>query len=475
MDPDLMAQPANIGSRSSRPPPRTISRRADSTPTFSPFESITSRPRASERIGIIGAGAAGLAAAHRLRALGYRSVTVLERGARVGGKCCTIHYEGRSFELGAAVLSPPYKNVRALAREVGLATTPETSGFFVDLQRGTTRFLVPDAARRHPLRLARELPRYVAALAGERRLWKPGFDGLPADLARPFEEWAHAHGYSETIELIRPWFTGFGYGYLNEIPAAYVLKYMTLSVMPLSELLDGGYQALWERVARPLDVRFGVDVRRVTRDAFGVTVETAEETLRFDRIILACPLDRALAFLDASPEEKKLFEQIEYVDYRVVAAFVEGPFSHRYTFANTLLPAQRGEPMFWYRRWSDHPLHTFYSIGSPDLSDDDIVQRIDRTVARLGGKLGKVVRAVRWDYFPHVEPAAIARGYYTSVEALQGVRRTYYAGELLCFPTVETVTAYSFALAERFFEAAAVGEQPLQLRVASGAGGGGDA
>jgi protoporphyrinogen oxidase len=434
-----MAQLASVGLGSARPP-KTVS-----------------RPSAGERIGIIGAGAAGLAIAHRLRALGYRAVTVLEKDARVGGKCCTIHYEGRSFELGAAVLSPAYKNVRALAREVGLETTTETSGFFVDLERQTTRFLVPDAARQHPLRLARELPRYVAALAGERRLWSPGLDGLPADFARPFEEWARTNGYSETLELVRPWFTGFGYGYMSEIPAAYVLKYMTLSVMPLSELLDGGYQALWERVARPLDVRYGVDVRRVVRDASGVVVETDRETLRFDRLILACPLDRALAFLDASGEEKRLFGQIRYVDYRVVAAFVEapsgsGPFSHRYTFANRLLPDQRGEPMFWYRRWADHNLHTFYSIGGPDLSDEEIVARIDRAVSRLGGKLGKVVRSVKWAYFPHVGSQAFADGYYSSLEALQGARRTYYAGELLCFPTVETVTAYSFDLARRFFD-----------------------
>ena len=427
------------------------------------------RPRTSEHVGIIGAGAAGLALAHRLRELGYASVTVLEKANRVGGKCCTMTFEGRSFELGAAVLSPPYKNVRALAREVGLATTQEASGFFVNLERGTKRFLVPDEARHHPFRLARELPRYVAEIAGERRLWKPGFDGLPSELARPFEEWAHAHGYSEVVELIRPWFTGFGYGYLNEIPAAYVLKYMTLSVMPLSELLDGGYQALWERVARPLDVRLGVDIRRVSRDSLGATVETSEETFRFDRLVVACPLDKALGFLDASVDERRFFEQIRYVDYRVVAAMVEGPFHHRYTFANTLLPAKRGEPMFWYRRWADHPLHTFYSIGGPDLSDDAIVDRIDRTVTRLGGKLGKVVRCVRWDYFPHVGPAAIGRGYYNSLEAIQGARRTYYAGEHLCFPTVETVTAYSFGLAERFFDS--VGVERFASREESGMGG----
>ncbi|HEY0134862.1 MAG TPA: NAD(P)-binding protein, partial [Nannocystis sp.] len=39
------------------------------------------------RVGIIGAGCAGLAAAEELRALGYRRVTILEARARAGGQC----------------------------------------------------------------------------------------------------------------------------------------------------------------------------------------------------------------------------------------------------------------------------------------------------------------------------------------------------------------------------------------------------
>jgi predicted NAD/FAD-binding protein len=408
--------------------------------------------RASERVGIVGAGAAGLSLAHRLRALGYRAVTVLEQSSRVGGKCCTVHHDGRSFELGAGALSPAYKHVRALAREVGLRLTPEVSGVYHDLDRGTMCRLIPGAARRDLARLTFELPRYVATLFGTRRLWRPGFDGLPADLAQPFEAWARARDYAAVTEIVRPWFTGFGYGYLHEIPAAYVLKYMTVCGLPLFELLEGGYQGLWERVARPLDVRCGVEVRRVTRDGTGIDVETSDGTLRFDRLVLACPLDRALEFLDASPEERRLFGQIRYVDYRVVGALVDGPLTHRYAFANTLDPERRGDPMFWYRRWPDHPLQTFYSVGGPDLSDADILARVERSIARLGARLGKVVESVRWSYFPHVGADAMAAGYYSSLEALQGTRRTYYAGELLCFPTVETVTAYSFDLARRFFE-----------------------
>jgi predicted NAD/FAD-binding protein len=409
-------------------------------------------PRTTDRIAIIGAGAAGLAAAHYLAKRGHRSVTVFEREPRVGGKCCTIQHGGRSFELGAAVLSPLYTHVRALMREHGIEATPGASGFFFDPERSSTSYMIPQPERRRWLTLAAESARYVADVVRNRALWSPGFTHLPGDMSLPFEEWGRRHGYSEMVEMVRPWFTGFGYGYLNEIPAAYVLKYMTISGFPLSELREEGFQGLWERVARPLDVRTGVSIRRVDRDASGVVVETERETARFDYVILACPFDRALGFLDASNEERELFSKIRYVDYRVVAATTEGMPQHRYTFcAKNLVSTQTGEPMFWYRRHKESTLHTFYSIGDDEISDDTIVLRTDDMVRRMHARLGDIVKVARWSYFPHVTAEEMAAGYYRRIDALQGRRRTYYVGELLSFPTVETVTAYSADVVERFF------------------------
>ena len=58
----------------------------------------------NRRIAIIGAGAAGLAAGHRLRKVGYSHVHIYEKSSRVGGKCSTIDIEGRSYEMGAVVV-----------------------------------------------------------------------------------------------------------------------------------------------------------------------------------------------------------------------------------------------------------------------------------------------------------------------------------------------------------------------------------
>ncbi|MCX4765644.1 protoporphyrinogen oxidase [Streptomyces sp. NBC_01275] len=69
---------------------------------------------------VIGAGIAGLAAAHRLLARGAR-VTVLEASERVGGKLLPGELAGVRVDLGAESMLARRPEAVALAREVGLA------------------------------------------------------------------------------------------------------------------------------------------------------------------------------------------------------------------------------------------------------------------------------------------------------------------------------------------------------------------
>ena len=58
---------------------------------------------------VVGAGAAGIAAASGLRLSGH-SVMLLEAAARVGGRACTLHVDGMALDLGCGWLHSAERN-----------------------------------------------------------------------------------------------------------------------------------------------------------------------------------------------------------------------------------------------------------------------------------------------------------------------------------------------------------------------------
>lgn len=78
-----------------------------------------SRAGAEQQVVVVGAGIAGLAAAHRLLGRGAR-VTVLEASDRVGGKLLPGEIAGARVDLGAESMLARRPEAVTLAREVGL-------------------------------------------------------------------------------------------------------------------------------------------------------------------------------------------------------------------------------------------------------------------------------------------------------------------------------------------------------------------
>jgi len=85
------------------------------------------------KIAIVGAGASGLTAAHTLKKLGYKNVTIFEKEGRVGGKVHSFIHQGNAFEMGAVLLGDNYKGVINLAKEFNVPLSPYPSGInFLD-------------------------------------------------------------------------------------------------------------------------------------------------------------------------------------------------------------------------------------------------------------------------------------------------------------------------------------------------------
>jgi hypothetical protein len=417
---------------------------------------VTAALTGDARVGIVGAGASGLAAAHALQKLGYRRVTVLEREPCVGGKCCTIVHRDRTYELGAALVTPAYRRVRALMHEVGVHASMPPAGLYAGLSTCTALRVDTVPGFRRWIAVAADGARFARAILRDRRIFRPGFAGIGAELAPPFDEWCRANRCDALTAAIEPWVTAFGYGSLGEVPAAYVLKYATLFGAPLREILDGGYGGLFRRVAGALDrvdVRLGTRITSVVRGPDDVTVRTTDGTLVFDALIVACPLDEALSFLDATAAEVELFERIRYETYFVLGASVTGGMPRsRYLFLpENFDRAAIGQPVFAYRRWPGTDVVFFYGFTCENDWERAARRDVASTVERFAGRVQDVVAVRKWRYFPHVQPDDFAAGYYPRLEALQGQRRTYYCGETLAFAAVETVVDYADTLVRCHF------------------------
>jgi oxygen-dependent protoporphyrinogen oxidase len=70
-------------------------------------------------IAVVGSGAAGLAAAYRLREAGH-NVRILERNARLGGKMLTTRKLGFTLEEGPSAMAGSYHSILGIAREAGM-------------------------------------------------------------------------------------------------------------------------------------------------------------------------------------------------------------------------------------------------------------------------------------------------------------------------------------------------------------------
>lgn len=96
---------------------------------------------------IVGAGLAGLSAAHRLRAGGLR-VDIAEASDRIGGRAFGWFWPeaGRMIDLGGTWILPGFREIRALIHEFGLELfdSPDAAASLVHFRDGISSMRTPD-------------------------------------------------------------------------------------------------------------------------------------------------------------------------------------------------------------------------------------------------------------------------------------------------------------------------------------------
>jgi len=209
---------------------------------------------------------------------------------------------------------------------------------------------------------------------------------------------------------------------------------------------------LWEKAAKSLNIRLETPVTEVKRGEVHL-VTTAAGTEEFDELILACPPNRALEFMDFSEFERELLSEVLYLDYHVIIANVTGLEDNDLVFfANNLKKDNIGRVVGAYRRWEEADTWTFYVLSDWSKDDATLEQTLERELMACGCRLNKIHRHQKWDYFPHVSPESFKNGFYGKIEKLNGANHTYFAGEMVSSASLGNVMDYSYFLVDRFFK-----------------------
>ncbi len=298
------------------------------------------------KVAIVGSGISGLAAAHRLRDQAH--VTLFEAGSYFGGHTNTVDVTlpgpnglvTHGVDTGFLVLNErTYPQLIALLAELGVATAPSDMSFSVQVPASSSgpalewngSSLATVFAQKRNLVNPRFWGMLSDLLRFNRLCTRLALEQREADMVQPLHDFLDQHHFGPAF---RDWYFLPMLGCIWSCPTDQMLRFPVATMIrfchnhgllqvndrPQWHTVVGGARHYVDKiVARVPDARLNTPVRRVERDAAGVTVFTDHGSERFDQLVLATHSDQALAML-ARPThvEASVLGAIRYQPNRAV-------------------------------------------------------------------------------------------------------------------------------------------------------------
>lgn len=409
------------------------------------------------KIAVIGAGVAGLGAAWMLSR--RHDVVVYEREDRFGGHACTIDAptpEGRqAVDVGFIVFNEVnYPNLVALFDHLGVPTEPSNMSFAVSLDGGQFEYGSSAAGylaqrgnivRPSFLRMTHDILRFnrlaprllercedldftIGDFIDEARLGPAFRDRYLVPMAACI--WSTPHG--RMLDYPAQTFVRFFHNH----------GLLTVGSQRSWRTVSGGSRSYVERIVAPLRqrARLATPAVAIRRGPDGVHVRDARgQWDRFDKLIMACHADQALALLtDADACERDLLGCFAYSSNEV---WLHADAS--------LMPRRRAVWSSWNyvadNAKSDSPVSVTYWMNRLQ----NLPERAPLFVSVNPGRTPAAAAAHARFTFEHPMYDAAAIRAQRGLHALQGVRDTFFCGSYCGYGFHEDALSAGLDVAEQ--------------------------
>lgn len=448
------------------------------------------------RIGIIGAGAAGLSAAEALREKGYQNITVLEKRDRVGGQVKTASYltpTGKTILYELGTVQPTATSSGALKKLIkrynlklgrnALDPNNPKKPIMLKIYNIENKKMYLDFVNylfgikltfKNFFALLHDFFILIKMLWRYRSLANPGYDVTQNkkfnELLLPIDAWINNLNLSIFAEPIKLLFgsilTYSNIDKINDFSGVHAIKllyclikhpprYVNGTIVQISE----GFQELWNRVASANNVKLNVEIKKITRTETGIQVDAQDQSFIFDKIILACTASEALKILDASQIEANFLSKVQYSPGWRGAFTAKGmphdasyitPFSLFHRNSATLvafLPAGKIDDETWLFECMMSVDHAHSVEHTPPLQETEKVLKEHFNAQEI-----KWISTAFWPEFnAHYKGQDIKENIYSMIDKQQGQLGTYYVGEILSCGLNALVSNYSYYIVNKYF------------------------
>jgi len=247
------------------------------------------------KVVIIGAGMAGLTAAHFLREAGVE-VVLVEKDSRPGGRIMSVQKGEDIIDVGAQFVHTNYELTLELTKRFGLESDlVEMQSADMMIRDGKVCVIPWGSVRVPAISLSSQVKMLRLFIPILRRRANMVLEGWPAllDLDKlELSTYARLRLNEECLDyLVRSLMLTYSMSEPEGISVAYFLRSLWMYVTTGAHCFRSGNDSLPKAMARELDIRFGTDVKSILCSGEGVVrgVRTSQGEIEGSAVISAVP------------------------------------------------------------------------------------------------------------------------------------------------------------------------------------------